>query len=464
MSKSLKVAGILVCFVLLAGSGAMAQVGIFQKSVTWDTTSIANKATPGSAALSNGVYTLQGNGSDIWNKGDEGFFVYNELSGSNSIQAKVKWISAKGDSNGGNSWAKVGVMIREKGDLPESKHYWIDFRCGDGNPALGDRTDAQWRDTEAGDSGNAQIFLPDGKTDVASKDGVWLRVSRNAETNLFTSEYSLDGKTWVIANQKVIKMQEAVSYGMAITSHMENASYMVTAEASEVAIGPGVFNKTVTWDTTSIANKATPGSVVEKAGVYTLQGNGSDIWNKGDEGFFVYKELSGTNALSAKVKWLSAKGDSNGGNSWAKIGVMIREKGDLPESKHYWIDFRCGDGNPALGDRTDAQWRETEAGDSGNAQIFLADGKTDVASKDGVWLKVTRYPNNVFVSEYSLNGSSWTFANTKTIAMQETVSYGLAITSHMDNATYMVSGEASDVEFSGPAGIKSAAENWELFH
>lgn len=464
MKKSVTVMGMMACLVLLAGTSAMAQVGIFQKSTTWDTATITNTPVAGSATLSNGVYTLTGNGSDIWNNGDEGFFVYNELSGSNSIQAKVKWISAKGDSYSGNSWAKVGVMIREKGDLPESKHYWIDFRCGDGNPALGDRTDAQWRETESGSSGNTQIFLPDGVTDVAKQDGLWLRVSRNAVTNVFTSEYSFDGINWVIANTKTLAMQETVSYGLAITSHVESQTYSVTAEASDVYIGAGVFPKTVTWDTTTIANVPLAGSVVENAGVYTLTGNGSDIWNNGDEGFFIYKELTGPNSISAKVKWLEAKGDSYSGNSWGKIGVMIREKGDLPESKHFWMDLRCGDGNPALGDRTDAQWRDTEKGSSGNAQIFLKDGTTDIASAEGVWYKVTRYPDNVFISEYSLDGNAWSFAYTTTIAMADTVAYGLAITSHVESQTYSVKGEASDVKFGAPAGIKSSAENWELFY
>ncbi len=307
MKKSLKVMGILACMILLVGSGAMAQVGLFQKTVTLDTTTIANVATPGSITESNGVYTITGNGSDIWNNGDEGFFAYNELSGSRSIQAKVKWISAKGDSNGGNSWGKIGVMVREKGDLPESKHYWIEMRCGDGNPALGDRTDAQWRETEGGTSGNVQIFNAAG-TDVASADGVWLRVSRNAETDTFTSEYSMDGKTWVVAHTMKIDMQDVVSYGLVITSHVENASYMVTAEASDVSFGAGIFPKTVSLDTTLIANDAVDGSVTEANGVYTLVGNGSDIWNKGDEGFFMYKELSGPNSIAAKVKWISGIG------------------------------------------------------------------------------------------------------------------------------------------------------------
>jgi len=452
----------IACLVFLAGASAMAQVGIFQKSVTLDAAEYTNKATAGSATVANGVYTLKGNGRDVWDNGDEAFFVYNELAGSNTISAKVKWIDAKGDSNGGSSWAKIGVMVREKGDSPESKHYWIEMRCGDGNPALGDQTDAQWRDVEKQASGNSQIYLPDGKTNIASKDGVWLRVTRNAATDTLTSEYSLDGVKWVFANSRTIAMQDVVSYGIIITSHTSDTQ-MVTAEASDVQLVPAPFDKGVTLDAAAYTHVVTPGSAVENNGVYTLKGNGRDVWDNGDEAFFVYKQLTGPNSISAKVKWIDAKGDAAGGSDWAKIGVMIREKGDVPESKHYWIEMRCGAGSPALGDQTDAQWRDTEGGTSANAQIYLKDGKTNIASKDGVWYKVSRYPGNVFVSEYSLNGNAWTFANTKTIPMADTAAYGLIITSHKEDEI-LFTAEATDVKFGAPTGVKSSAENWELFH
>lgn len=63
-----------------------AQYGIFDKTADWGgTNSPPQRGTykvPGSVTFANGVYTLQGNGDDIWDNNDEGFFVYTEKSGS----------------------------------------------------------------------------------------------------------------------------------------------------------------------------------------------------------------------------------------------------------------------------------------------------------------------------------------------------------------------------------------------
>ncbi|MFB3788114.1 MAG: hypothetical protein ACE15F_17275 [bacterium] len=247
MQKSFRVMGILACLMLLAGSGAMAQVGIFPKAVNLDTASNTHAVTAGSATESNGVYTMKGNGADVWGKGDEAYFVYTELAGPQTISAKVKWIDAKGDAAGGSDWAKVGVMIREKGDVPESKHYWIELRCGAGNPALGDRIDPQWRPTEGADSLNIEFKV--GGNFVGTPAGIWLRATR-LPNNVFVSEYSNDGKTWYFVHTiKTITMQDTVAYGLCITSHTSDTA-LVTAEVSDVYLGApvGIASSAENWE------------------------------------------------------------------------------------------------------------------------------------------------------------------------------------------------------------------------
>ncbi|HOJ59212.1 MAG TPA: hypothetical protein PK878_02910 [bacterium] len=247
MQQSFRVIGILACLMWLAGSGAMAQVGIFPNAVTLDAAAYGHVAVAGSATESNGVYTLKGNGRDIWDNGDEAFFIYKELSGPNTISAKVKWVDARGSNDGGNDWAKIGVMIREKGNVPESKHYWIELRCGAGNPALGDRVDTQWRASEGGTSSNIQV-LKDGK-DIGSPAGIWVRATRLPD-NVFVSQYSFDGKTWYFAHSiKTITMQDTVAYGLIITSHTEDTQ-LVTAEVSDVYLGRpiGIASSTENWE------------------------------------------------------------------------------------------------------------------------------------------------------------------------------------------------------------------------
>lgn len=247
MQKSFRVMGILACLMLLAGSGAMAQVGIFPKAVTLDAAAYDHVAVAGSATESNGVYTLKGNGRDVWDNGDEAFFVYKELAGPQTISAKVKWIDAKGDAAGGSDWAKIGVMIREKAESPESKHYWIELRCGAGNPALGDRVDPQWRASEGGTSSNVEIKV--GGKYVGSPAGIWLRATR-LPGNVFVSEYSNDGKTWYFMHTiKTITMQDTVAYGLCITSHTSDTA-LVTAEVSDVYLGApvGIASSAENWE------------------------------------------------------------------------------------------------------------------------------------------------------------------------------------------------------------------------
>ncbi len=220
--------------VYLGVNAVDAPVGVFENTVTLDALEYDNTPLAGSITEADGVYTISGDGRDIWDNGDEGFFAYTELSGANSISAKVKWI------NGGigNDWSKIGVMVRENGNDPASKHYWIEMRSGaedaDGN-ALGDRTDAQWRDATGQSSGNVEI--PSDGANMASVDGMWFRVTREGDN--FTSEYSMDGSAWSVANTRSIPMQDEVAYGVIITSHCTTAvegNELVTAEVSDVQI------------------------------------------------------------------------------------------------------------------------------------------------------------------------------------------------------------------------------------
>ena len=457
MKTGFKVFGILACMLLLVGSGAMAQ-GVFENTLTLDAENDTT-AEPGSISLDGGTYTIQGNGADVWGEGDEAFFAYTELAGSNCITAKVKWVQAKGGDDGGSDWAKIGVMVRDTTD-PGSKHYWIELRCGAGDPATGDQTDAQWRPEAGVDSENVEILQADGSK-LASPDGVWFRVSRNAATNELISEYSMDGATWVFANSMTIEMSDTCAYGLIITSHTED-DQMVIAEASDVSItqsNVGVFDHTVTLDADNDTT-AEIGSISLTGDTYTIQGNGADVWEAGDEAFFAYNELAGSNSISAKVKWIQTKGDDAGGSDWAKIGVMVRDTAADPGSAHYWIEMRGGAGDPATGDQTDAQWRDVADTDSGNIEILQED-ESKLASADGVWFRVTRNAeNNELTSEYSLDGSDWIFANSRTVEMSETAAYGLIITSHTGDDQIVIA-EASDVVIE--AAIISSTVNWELF-
>ncbi|MFB3788647.1 MAG: hypothetical protein ACE15F_20000 [bacterium] len=206
-----------LCVMVLPG---YAQYGIFDKTADWGGTDSPPQRgsfkVPGSVTIAGSgagaVYDLQGNGDDIWDNNDEGFFVYTEKAGSWRLTAKVQWIY----NGGGNEWAKAGVMMRETGNSATSRHYWIELRAG--TSSTGDRTDTQWRTTTGSTSLNTQIL--ENGADVADPgDGLYLRITRYAEIDLVVSEYSVDGTNWVVAHSMIMDFPDSIAWGLAITNH-----------------------------------------------------------------------------------------------------------------------------------------------------------------------------------------------------------------------------------------------------
>ncbi|MBN2327859.1 MAG: hypothetical protein JXR73_11955 [Candidatus Omnitrophica bacterium] len=204
---------------MLAGSPAFAQYGIFDNAVDWYSPDNprGNTKIAGELYVDDGEYDILGNGDDIWNNDDEGFFVYSEKPGSWRLSARVFWLFP-----GGNEWAKIGVMIREKPDNVSSRFYWISLRGQDN----GDQVHTQWRPVESAGCSSSQAYEdpPDNTVVVqATGDGVWLRVTRIADINLFLTEYSYDGAEWFTAHSATLEgWADTVAYGLAVTNHDDN--------------------------------------------------------------------------------------------------------------------------------------------------------------------------------------------------------------------------------------------------
>src|SRR6202035_847726 len=64
------------------------------------------------------------------------------------------------------------------------------------------------------------------------------------------------------------------------------------------------------------------------AGVWTIQGGGSDIWGTSDQFHFVWQNLLADGGISARVV------SQTNSNPWAKAGVMLRQSSD-PGSAFY---------------------------------------------------------------------------------------------------------------------------------
>ncbi len=162
-----------------------------------------------------------------------------------------------------------------------------------------------------------------------------------------------------------------------------------------------------TWSNQDVGSPSASGSASESAGVWTIEGDGSDIWGTSDQFHYVYQSLSGDGEIEARVASLENT------NSWAKAGVMIRES-LTGGSTHAMTVVTPGNG-------TAFQRRTTTDGSSSHTA-----GSSVTAP---YWVRLVR-SGNTFTGYESSNGSSWNEVGSATVSMATDVYIGLAVTSH----------------------------------
>ncbi|MHC4497900.1 MAG: lamin tail domain-containing protein, partial [Planctomycetota bacterium] len=155
---------------------------------------------------------------------------------------------------------------------------------------------------------------------------------------------------------------------------------------------------------------------VDSNGVYTVLGDGEDIWGATDDFYYVYTPLSGDGEMISRVVSLEQT------NNWAKAGVMIREQ-LTDTSSHAMMIVTPPGGTNAFA----FQW-VNGASRNNNTQ----GGTIGSLPK---WVRITRVGND-FTGYYApdVGGSpgTWVQHGTTTISMVEDVYIGLCVTSHSD--------------------------------
>jgi hypothetical protein len=167
----------------------------------WTAADAGTVGLAGGNSLSNGTFTLNGSGDDIWNNADAFHYVQQPVGGPCEIRARVVNVQNT------DPWAKAGVMLRE-------------------GAAAGARNVAV-----VVTAGNGVAFQVRASTGAATTSTVlggitaprWVRLVR-APGNLFAGYYSSDATNWnQIGTNTLVSMINGVSAGLAITAH-NNAS------------------------------------------------------------------------------------------------------------------------------------------------------------------------------------------------------------------------------------------------
>jgi regulation of enolase protein 1 (concanavalin A-like superfamily) len=362
-----------------AQASATTQANLGPLPADWSGSDVGSVATAGSSGYSNGVYTVNGSGADIWGTVDEAYFVRRQITGDCDIRARVVSLSNT------HVAAKAGVMIRESLNA-NSAHAMVNL-----TPSVG--AEFIRRTTTGGAStatGNAGVTAPH-----------WVRLVRSGNT--FTAYRSADGVTWTTIGTETIAMGATVYVGFAVSSH--NDGVLATAAVDNVSL-TAVPSP---WQTGDIGAVSATGGVIQTNGVFTVTGSGADIWDNADEFRYIYQTASGDCEMVARV---TAVGNTN---AWAKAGVMIRESLNA-NSSHAMVVVTPGNG-VSFQRRASTGSSSFDTNHSGLSAPY--------------WVRIVR-SGNTFTAYRSSDGTNWTTIASQTITMSTTVYIGLAVTSHAD--------------------------------
>jgi hypothetical protein len=176
----------------------------------WATADVGWVSTAGSVAVSNGVWTINGSGADVWANSDGLRFVFRPWSGDGQFTARV--ISQTRT----DPWAKAGFMIRE-GLRSDARHAMLALTPGNGVSFI--HRSAPGLETFADDGG-------------AGASGVWVRLVRSGnQVRAFRSD---DGTTWTWVGTEKLDFPSEVLVGLAVSSH--DNSTLGTALFDEVEL------------------------------------------------------------------------------------------------------------------------------------------------------------------------------------------------------------------------------------
>jgi hypothetical protein len=259
-------------------------------SQTWTSTFVGDRGLAGDASFSDGVWTINGGGADVWDRVDAFQFLHQPATDHAYITTRVD------DLQNTDPYAKSGVMVRASLDTSAAMVI-LDILPG-GQLEFMARTS----------SGEAVTLIRRG----AFSFPAWLRLSWYEDS--VRAWVSHDGSNWSFFENAGVTLSSSFEAGVAVTSH--DPVQLATAHVGDLAMTPDTMPG---WSSTDVGDVGQVGSASETNGVWTVRGGGADIWGTSDGFHFVYRQtISDRQVLQVRVTDLENTSD------FAKAGLMIR--------------------------------------------------------------------------------------------------------------------------------------------
>lgn len=373
--------------------------------------------TPAQGGGTNGTWTIQAGGSDIWSNFDNFRFLsqsfpqnpQNSTNGDGTISARVA-----SQANPGGPWMKTGVMIRSSavsGTDPQAPYYGVFVTPSNG-------ITVQWRGSENGQTG--QQLASAGTTAP-----VWLMASRYtdaAHNTVYYSAYrSSDGVNWTYITGSTVALNLPGPLAAGIATDSYNSTGTSTATVDSVASLPGSqpppFICPAVWSCADIGGALPAGQdQLTSSGTWNESAGGGDIWGTADSFHLVSQTLSADGTVTAHV---TAQQNTD---PWAKAGPMVRASTD-PGSPYYGVFVTPGNG-------VAVQWRTTQGGSSN--QVLTA-GTVPAYLMVGRYTTSGSNPQTYYTAYTSPDGVNWSPIPGSTVAIGMTgpLLAGFAISSHI---------------------------------
>ena len=157
------------------------------------------------------------------------------------------------------------------------------------------------------------------------------------------------------------------------------------------------------WVSEDVGSASHAGSVAYRAGVFRLRNSGTNALGAEDSCHFVFKPVSGTSELVARVTRVQLT------DPWARAGLMMRES-LAAGSRNVFLSVTAARGGVL-------QWRERLGEET---RVTL-----DRSFSAPCWLKLKR-EGSTFTALRSRNGAHWTVVDKVTIAVTKDLYVGMA--------------------------------------